>query len=130
MSAYAIGVTPLLRLLYDQTRTQNHTLKEVAFADDFTVAGKISEIKGFWNAITSSGPKYGYFPKAKKSYLIVKDTHLASANEQFSNTEIRVTSTGQRHLGAFIGSQTFKKDYVNRKIDDISESIKTSVKNC
>ena len=77
MAAYAIGVTPLLRLLYDQTRTQNHTLKEVAFADDFTVAGNISEIKCFWNAITSSGPKYG---KAEKSYLIVKDTHLASAN--------------------------------------------------
>ena len=51
MAAYAIGVTPLLRLLYDQTRTQNHTLKEVAFADDFTVAGKISEIKGFWNTL-------------------------------------------------------------------------------
>ena len=124
MAAYAIGVTPLLRLLYDQTRTQNHTLKEVAFADDFTVAGKISEIKGFWNAIMSSGPKYGYFPKAEKSYLIVKDTHLASANEQFSNTEIRVTSTGQRHLGAVIGSQTFKEDYVNRKIDDLVNQLK------
>ena len=114
MAAYAIGVTPLLRLLYDQTRTKNHSLKEVAFADDFTVAGKMSEIKCFWNEIMSS--QIRTFSKSRKiAYLIVKDPHLASANEQFSNTEIRVTSTGQRYLGAVIGSQTFKEDYVNRK---------------
>ena len=103
---------------------QNHSLKEVAFADDFTVAVKMPEIKCFWNEIMSSGPKYGYFTKAEKSYLTVKDIHLAGANEQFSNTEIRVPSTGQRHLGAVIGSQTFKEDYVNCKIDDLVNQLK------
>ena len=61
MAAYAIDVTPLLRLLYDQTRTQKHSLKEVAFADDFTEAGKMSEIKCFWNEIMS----YEYCAKAE-----------------------------------------------------------------
>ena len=59
-----------------------------------------------------------------KSSLVVKYTHLASANEQFSNTEIRVTSTVQRLLGAVIGSQTCKEDYVDRKIDDLVNQLK------
>ena len=51
-----------------------HNSKEVAFADDLAVAGKINEIKIFWDVIEKIGPKYGYFPKDSKSYLTVKLT--------------------------------------------------------
>ena len=54
-------------------------VKEVAFADDFMVAGKISSIKDYWSQLTSIGPKYGYFPKTSKSYLIVKEDRLPNA---------------------------------------------------
>ena len=47
--------------------------KEVAFADDSSVTGSVKSIKDYWNKLTAIGPKYGYFPKPTKSFLIVKE---------------------------------------------------------
>ena len=48
----------------------NHlSAKEVAFADDFTVAGKLTSIRDYWGKLTVLGPERGYFPRASKSYL-------------------------------------------------------------
>ena len=46
--------------------------KEVAFADDFSVADSLNIIKDYWEISTAIGPKYGYFPKPTKSYLVAK----------------------------------------------------------
>ena len=40
------------------------------------VAGKLSSIKDYWSQLTFIGPKYVYFPKASKSYIIVKEDQL------------------------------------------------------
>ena len=45
MKTYALGVTPLLNFLHEFILINEHKSKEVAFADDLTVAGKIEEIK-------------------------------------------------------------------------------------
>ena len=58
MAAYAIGITPLLKLLHDFILMNISMSKEVAFADDFTVAGKISEIRKFWYMLIVFVPKY------------------------------------------------------------------------
>ena len=50
--------------------------KEVVFADDFSIAGSLNSIKDYWDKLTAIGPKYGYFPKPTKSYLIVKEKKL------------------------------------------------------
>ena len=47
--------------------------KQVVFADDFSVAGSLNSIKDYWDKLIAIGPKYGYFPKPTKSYLIVKE---------------------------------------------------------
>ena len=47
--------------------------KEVVFADDFSVAGSLNSIKNYWGKLTAIAPKYGYFPKPMKFYLIVKE---------------------------------------------------------
>ena len=47
--------------------------KKVAFADDFSVACTLNIIKDYWDKLTAIGPKYGYFSKPTKSYLIVKE---------------------------------------------------------
>ena len=39
------GVTPLLHFLHEFILIKEHRSKEVAFADDLTVAGNIKEIK-------------------------------------------------------------------------------------
>ena len=73
MGAYALGILPLLQFLLDFISVNELNAKEVAFAYEFTVAGKLSGIKDYWSQLTSIGPKYRYFPKASKSYLIVKE---------------------------------------------------------
>ena len=62
------------------------------------------------------GLQFGYFPKACKSHLIVKDAHLEKANQQFAKTEINITTTGQRHLGTVIGSQQYKDQFITDKV--------------
>ena len=52
MASYAIGLTPLLKFLFDYIKEQQHNTKEAAYADDFTVAGKIKEIKEYWDVLT------------------------------------------------------------------------------
>ena len=58
--------------LFDFVLTSELQTREVAFADDLTVAGKLADIKNFWDKLSTIGPKYGNFPKSTKSYLIVK----------------------------------------------------------
>ena len=124
MASYAIGLTPLLKFLFDLIKEQHHNTKEVAYADDFTVAGKIKEIKEYWAVLTYIGPKYGYFPKAEKSFLIVKNQHVNLANEVFQHSNVKITTNGERHLGAVIGSNEYRKDYVDNKINSLVEQLK------
>ena len=85
IGAYALGILLLLQFLLDLIPVNQLNAKEVAFADDLTVADKISSIKDYWSQLTSIGPKYGYFPESSKSYLIVKEDRLPHATMLFDN---------------------------------------------
>ena len=76
MSAYALAKLPLLQFKLDFISVNELNAKEVAFADDFAVAGKISSIKDYCSQLTSIGPKYGCFRKPSKSHLIVKENQI------------------------------------------------------
>ena len=79
MGSYAIGILLLLQFLLDFISVNELNTKEVAFADDFTVACKLSRIKDYWSQLTSFVPKHGYFLKASKCYLKVKEDQLPNA---------------------------------------------------
>ena len=51
MGAYALGITPLIHFLSEFIFINEHRSKEVVFADDFTVAGKSSKIKAYWDTL-------------------------------------------------------------------------------
>ena len=83
----------------------NHlSAKEVAFADDLTVASKLTSIKDFWGKLAVLCIKYGCFPTVSKSYLIVKEGELGEARNVLNNSNVNITIEGKRHLGAVIGS--------------------------
>ncbi len=65
MIMYAIGAHPLV---YEK----NFSARRIFFADDGFAAGKLSEVKEWWNWLKKDGPQYGYFPKPAKSILVVK----------------------------------------------------------
>ena len=118
MGAYARGILPLLQFLLDFISVNELNAKEVAFADNFTVPGKLSSIKDYWSQLTSIRSKYGYFPKASKSYLIVKEDQLPNATTLFDNSNIYITVEGKRHLGAIVGSDSYKHEYVDDLVKD------------
>ena len=52
------------------------------------------------------------------SWLIVKDQFESKAIETFKNSNVNITSLGQRHLGAVIGSLQYKKEYCENLVGE------------
>ena len=122
MGMYAVGIRPLIDILHNSTDQEK--CKQVWYADDSSNAGMISEIRKWWDILNGSGPKFGYFPKPSKTILIVKKPEdLTHAEEIFSNTGIKITLSGERHLGAVIGSPEFRDTYIKRKIERWEKDI-------
>ena len=109
MRAYAVGVTPLLHFLQESIMVTVQISKEVAVADDFTVTGKVEEIKSYWDMLQQVGPLHGYFPKPSKSYLIDKEHFHENAKETFKSTEVKLTTEDKMYLGAVTVSALTKK---------------------
>ena len=72
MGADPLGILPLIKFQLQFINLNDMNAKEVVFSGDFSVAGSLNSIKDYWDKLTAIGPKYGYFPKPTKSYLIVK----------------------------------------------------------
>ncbi|XP_037792733.1 uncharacterized protein LOC119588098 [Penaeus monodon] len=99
MAMYAIG----LLKLQDQLEHSKTNIKQVAYADDLTGAGKIKDLRRWWEIVENHGPPQGYHPSANKSVLIVKPEHLDLAKESFRDTDINIKAGGEKHLGAVFG---------------------------
>ena len=89
----------------------------VAYADDFSTAGSISSLKYWWDTLCELGPKFGYFPEPKKSWLIVKSDCFDKAICVFNNTNNQITTQGRRHPGAALGMGQFRNEYIMEKIN-------------
>ena len=70
------------------------------------------------------GPILGYYPNASESWLTVKSEHFSAATGMFKGTGINITKHGRKHLGAVIGSEDYKKEYVKEKVNDWVASLK------
>jgi hypothetical protein len=122
MGFYGLGTRPILI----QLSITNPTISQVWFADDATGAGKLRQLKSWWDAIKQEGIKYGYFVKPTKSWLILKDAgKLAECQELFKDSQINITVEGKRHLGTSIGTLQFKEEYINEKVRKWTSCIQT-----
>ena len=121
MQTYGIGLTPLLNLL--SRGEAEEAWKQVAFADDISGIGKLLFLRIWWDLVNKYGPLLGYYPKASKSWLIVKPGYLGEAKKMFKGTEINITEEGRKHLGAVIGSSEYKQEYMHKKVDEWATSI-------
>ena len=114
-------MTPLLEI--NSKGEGNDAWKQVAFADDISGAGKLIFLRIWWDLINKYGPLLGCFPKASKSWLTVKPEYLQSAKQTFKGTGINITDDGPKHLGAVIGSQKYKEEYVGEMVKEWVESL-------
>ena len=120
MAMYALAISPLI----DQLRTRCPNVQQVWFADDATGAASCSNLRSWWDTLSSRGPAFGYHPNASKTYLVVKQEHETSARQLFSDTEVHITLQGKRHLRAAIGSKSFTEEYVRNKVETWTNEIK------
>ena len=71
MGANTLGILPLIKFLLEFINLNEMNVKEVVFADDFSVAGSLNSIEDYRDKLTAIGPNYGYFPKP---YEILPDS--------------------------------------------------------
>ena len=123
MAMYSLSTRPLIELLAGVIADQD--VFQTWFADDSSALGKLAAIKIWWDTLCKHGPGFGYHPKPAKTILILKDeTLMPKALEIFGDTGIKITCDGDRHLGAVIGSETFKDEYVSKKVAGWVEDVK------
>ena len=92
--------------------TKDLQTREIAFADDLTVAAKLTDTKNFRDKLATNGCKYGFFHKFTKLCLIVKKKFLKDAKNKSISTD------GRKHLGAVVGSDTYKVWYVKDLVNN------------
>ena len=80
-------------------------------------------LRRWWDTLMDIGPKYGYYPKPEKTVLVVKEQYLAEANRLFENSRVQLTTEGHRHLGAVIGIDAFRDQYIREKIQKWVEGV-------
>ena len=113
ITLYAISLQPLITRLHVSSAA-----KQCWFADDATGSGSLKDVKKWWDELSESGPPIGYFPNAKKCWLIIKPEREQAAREVFRDTAINVTTEGHKHLGAALGSRSFLEEYDGERVDE------------
>ena len=98
--------------------SRNTEVKEVAFAEKFTVAGKVGEIQAIWDILQWTGTLYRFFLKLSESYLIVQGQGQTNAVKIFRGSKVKNSSEWRRHLGVAIRSQAFKISYTKLIVAD------------
>ena len=65
-----------------------------------------------------------YFPKANKSWLIVRPGKYETAKGIFKDTNLDITNEGKRYLGAVIGKEEFRKEYDIMRVNEWVAKLK------
>lgn len=119
MAMYALAIAPLINHLKEKTPNA----KQVWFADDSNAMGRLKALNDWWLHLTNLGPKFGYFPNASKTTLVVKEEFIDEATTLFGDTGINITVEGHRMLGAACGKRSFVDGYVASKIKEWESEI-------
>ena len=110
MLFYGVALLPLIKKLHNPTEH-----KQSFYADDASACRKFDDLKQWLQQRVDEGPKYGYYPEPKKTFLIVHPDHVEEAKRCFEQSGLKIV-TGKRYLGGFIGDETTMKEFVHEKI--------------
>ena len=121
MVMYGLALLPLIRKLDLGTSVD---WVQSWYADDGQAVGKLHKLREWWDMLVEEGPKYGYYPQAGKTWLVVKPGIEAQAAAVFEGTGIKIAEEGgQRDLGAAVGSKQFQEKYLNDKVRDWADQV-------
>ena len=68
-----------------------------------------------------------HYPRADKSWLVVKPEMIAVAREIFAGSDVKVTSEWHKYLGGYLGTVEGKENYARAIVEYwISQIVKLS----
>ena len=106
MVAYGLCTLPLicyLKILLDV----NH---QPWYANYATIMKTWSLIDAYFDALTTHGPRYGFFPEPAKSIIVVPEGREDAASRFFAAYQFQIV-TGTQYLGGFVGSKDWDQDW-------------------
>ena len=116
MAICGIGVTPLIKMLINTAVTSTESqVRVLAYADDFSAAGKLEDLRKWWDTLTIIGLKFGYYLEPTETWLLVKPYASQRANKIFSETKIKINNEGHKYLGGTVSTVEFKDTYMEEK---------------
>ena len=74
------------------------------------------------------GPYLGYYANESKSWLIIKGEYIEIANETLQDYNIKITTNGHCHLGAVVGSNEDKEEFVIAKVSEWVKQLEVLTK--
>ena len=69
------------------------------------------------------------YPNSPKTWLIVKEESYVQAQAIFRDSGVSITKEGKRYLGAAIGNDVFKEEYVREKVATWVEELEHELPN-
>ena len=122
MPWYSINTERLIYWL-KSVKSLLEKIKQVWLADDAAAGGLLKDLFDWFQLLTERGGPLGYFVNGSKSWLIVKkEEDIVRAREIFGY-QFNITTEGQRHLGASLGSPAFKREYCTEKVNSWSKQL-------
>ena len=97
MAMYAIASAPLIQHL------QIDKVHQIWYADDASAASNHEHRKSWWDKLNLIGSKFGYYPNASKTWIIMKEAVYYKVLATFNNSEIQITTERHRYLGGMLG---------------------------
>ena len=88
----------------------------MTYADDFSSAGNLQNLRRWWSVLTEVGPKFGRYPEPTKTWLVVKPCAWEKVEFIFLGNKIKITTEGHRYLGESVGTRKFEDLYITRNV--------------
>ena len=81
------------------------------------------------SVLTGIGPKFGYYPKQTKTWLVVKSYAPGKVESVFFGTKIKKTGEGSKYLGGLVGKRKFKDLlYITTKFNEWISQLELMIK--
>ena len=95
------------------------------YADDSSAGSTLVNLRRWWDWLKEIGPRYGYFPNSSKLCILTKHHTAELAYNVFEGTGISVTIHGKDYLGGALGSSSFIKQFMERKVEGWINELNT-----
>ena len=124
MPFYALATVPFIEHLH----REHPSIRQAWLADDSAGAGRLRELRKWWDTLSNTGKWYGYFTNSIKSFLLVQQNLVDYANELFDGTGVQIVTEGVRYLGSAIGEQSFVVSYFTQKVDEWLKELEVLIR--